>query len=108
MQARFVDFSELLIHLVTYLYPPDLLSCVQVNRTWHQVFIPVLWRSIDDSTHCWVDLKKYIPPKSKPPWEATHRTLSPQDKDKDKDESGDSLFAAFAKYGHHILELKIH
>lgn len=31
-----------------YLYHPALESCARVSRTWRNVFVPVLWRTIED------------------------------------------------------------
>ncbi|KAF9901730.1 hypothetical protein EC991_005769, partial [Linnemannia zychae] len=77
-----------------YLYPVDLLSCVQVNRAWNEAFTPFLWHTIDDSTDPWVDImrKMYtdIPP-------SIRQSL-------DRDEW---LFSIFAKYGRHVRHLKV-
>ncbi|KAG0281910.1 hypothetical protein BGZ95_006417 [Linnemannia exigua] len=36
-----------------HLSPPDLLSCVNVSRLWHNVFIAALWETIDDTLYGW-------------------------------------------------------
>ncbi|KAF9538827.1 hypothetical protein EC957_006175 [Mortierella hygrophila] len=49
----FASLPELLTFLVPSLTHHDLLQCIQVCRFWSQVFIPHIWRSIDDSTLSW-------------------------------------------------------
>ncbi|KAF9141440.1 hypothetical protein BGX30_004788 [Mortierella sp. GBA39] len=49
----FASLPELLTFLVPSLTHHDLLQCIQVCRFWNQVFIPHIWRSIDDSTFSW-------------------------------------------------------
>ncbi|KAF9350770.1 hypothetical protein BGX26_011125 [Mortierella sp. AD094] len=81
-----------LVELFTlHLSPPDLLSCIQVNSHWHQLFIPALWHTIDDSLYSW---NKFIAACFKEP--ATTK------------ERQDNLFKLLEKYGQHIRHLTIH
>ncbi|KAG0278292.1 hypothetical protein BGZ95_004290, partial [Linnemannia exigua] len=99
MQEGFFDIPELVSLLDLYLHPPDLLSCIQVNRTWNRLFTPSLWRIIDDSTDTWVDLVEGNLQRSTP--------ISPSTLASEKKARDDWLFGIFAKYGHHIQHLKI-
>ncbi|KAG0275658.1 hypothetical protein BGZ95_008527 [Linnemannia exigua] len=47
------SIPELIEEVGLHLNPPDLLSCIQVNQHWHTHFIPLLWRTIDDSLYSW-------------------------------------------------------
>ncbi|KAG0027243.1 hypothetical protein BGZ81_005783 [Podila clonocystis] len=31
-----------------YLAPSDAVSCIRVSKLWHNIFVPILWRSLDD------------------------------------------------------------
>ncbi|KAF9134369.1 hypothetical protein BGW39_007247 [Mortierella sp. 14UC] len=97
MPEGFFDVPELVAQLGLYLYPVDLLPCIQVNHAWNKVFTSFLWQTIDDSTDTWVDIlrERNQQHHDNPP--PTHGAL-------DRDEW---LFSIFAKYGHHIRHLRI-
>ncbi|KAF9295202.1 hypothetical protein BGZ74_010937 [Mortierella antarctica] len=40
---------ELLALIGQYLTPSDLATCVRVSRDWNEMFIPILWNTVDDS-----------------------------------------------------------
>ncbi|KAF9387799.1 hypothetical protein CPB97_002032 [Podila verticillata] len=39
---------EILVTVGQYLTPQDAASCICVSKHWHNVFVPILWRSLDD------------------------------------------------------------
>ncbi|KAK3841525.1 MAG: hypothetical protein J3R72DRAFT_491418 [Linnemannia gamsii] len=47
------SIPELLDRVGSRLLPPDLLSCIQVNKRWNAHLIPLLWETIDDSQYSW-------------------------------------------------------
>ncbi|KAF8941478.1 hypothetical protein BGZ47_007369 [Haplosporangium gracile] len=51
MHAKAFDIPELVVLIVSYLQPHDLLACIQVNCLWNSTMIPIHWHTIDDSTH---------------------------------------------------------
>ncbi|KAF9908111.1 hypothetical protein EC991_010239 [Linnemannia zychae] len=58
--ASALRLPELLTLIGTYLDPPNLLRCVQVSLFWNMAFIPVLWRTIDDTSYSWPRVIKDI------------------------------------------------
>ncbi|KAF9379468.1 hypothetical protein CPB97_008940 [Podila verticillata] len=40
---------ELLAHIGQYLTSQDLASCARVSQRWNEVFIPILWNTVEDS-----------------------------------------------------------
>ncbi|KAG0286645.1 hypothetical protein BGZ96_009277 [Linnemannia gamsii] len=129
MKQNFLDLPELVDHLVPYLSPADLLSCVQLNSTWNKNFIPFLWRSIDDTVYSWDIILCQIRnphPQPQPPAVTTTHTAegatetAPDNipfstccihksrlRDSDYNKNQAWLFGIFEKYGHHIREIKI-
>ncbi|KAF8928113.1 hypothetical protein BGZ52_003708, partial [Haplosporangium bisporale] len=51
MPQKLAEIPELLEHISRYLWPQDLLYCIQVSSQWHSIFIPSLWHTIDDGDH---------------------------------------------------------
>ncbi|KAF9374637.1 hypothetical protein CPC16_001149, partial [Podila verticillata] len=47
---------ELLAHIGQYLASQDLASCARVSQRWNEVFIPILWNTVEDSRLIRVDL----------------------------------------------------
>ncbi|KAF9086337.1 hypothetical protein BGX29_001457 [Mortierella sp. GBA35] len=47
-QVKFLSIPELVKSLDAFLTPQDLFALIRVSRCWNDVFIPSLWRSIDD------------------------------------------------------------
>ncbi|KAF8970500.1 hypothetical protein BGZ46_010497, partial [Entomortierella lignicola] len=82
---------ELIDLLVLYLSPPDLLSCIQVNSNWQQLFTPALWNNIDDRLYSW---DKII--------------LSCHGDPSTSKAQTDRLFKLLEKYGRYIQRLYIH
>ncbi|KAF9968003.1 hypothetical protein BGZ73_000274 [Actinomortierella ambigua] len=117
-KSHFVDIPELVALLADYLTPSDLLTCVLLNKTWNRIFIPFLWRSIDDSAHSWPYILDHIAsldsscallsvaedePAVAPPVSSARSKSRPSDSNKDRD----WLVSVVAKYGTHVRELKI-
>ncbi|KAF9125860.1 hypothetical protein BGW39_007100 [Mortierella sp. 14UC] len=88
-QALF-SIPELAIIIISHLLPPELRSCVQVCRQWHEVFIPFLWETVDDTLYFWP------------------RILTQHDADESKGgKDQDWLHSIFVKYGHLIRHLSL-
>ncbi|KAF9541528.1 hypothetical protein EC957_002964 [Mortierella hygrophila] len=51
---------ELTWNIGENLRPPHLLICVQVCRQWNEMFIPLLWRVINDTKYSWPTLLKSL------------------------------------------------
>ncbi|KAF9093341.1 hypothetical protein BGX23_003413 [Mortierella sp. AD031] len=84
-----IHLPELITAIGHHLSLKDLLSCVQVSRHWNQVLIPLLWHTIDDGTGSWQHI------------------LQVYDDDTANDGHDEAwLYSIFAKYGHHIRQLK--
>ncbi|KAG0069266.1 hypothetical protein BGZ89_003225 [Linnemannia elongata] len=81
---------ELLTHIASHLDAPDIFQCVQVCHSWNRLFIPYLWRTLDDQRFQWPSILHQ------------HDSEAPPG-GKDKD----WIIALFAKYGHHIRHLHI-
>ncbi|KAF9080251.1 hypothetical protein BGX23_002408 [Mortierella sp. AD031] len=116
MKKQFIAIPELMAQLGLHLSPPDLLSCVQVNRAWNLALIPSLWRSIDNSTHSWPYILQHCT--NLRPSTTTNITLqehlpffqqrdTTKDRDSDLNKDRDWILAVFEKYGRYIRELKI-
>ncbi|KAF9352812.1 hypothetical protein BGX26_009375 [Mortierella sp. AD094] len=84
------NMPEIISLFGQYLTPPDLFVCVQVCRLWHDILIPQLWHTIDDSLYSWPRIIKM---------------RDAEESVGDKDE--DWIRSIFAKYGHHIRHLDI-
>ncbi|KAF9144388.1 hypothetical protein BGX30_012962 [Mortierella sp. GBA39] len=84
--------AEILADIGSYLSLHDYLHCIQVSRTWNNVFIPFLWQTIDDSLHAWPRILKSL--------DSDTAEASRQDED--------WLLGIFAKYGRHIQDLNLH
>ncbi|KAF9543740.1 hypothetical protein EC957_000519 [Mortierella hygrophila] len=84
--------TEILADIGSYLSLHDYLHCIQVSRTWNNVFIPFLWQTIDDSLHAWPRILKTL--------DSDTVKASGQDED--------WLLGIFAKYGRHIQDLNLH
>ncbi|KAF9088032.1 hypothetical protein BGX29_000491 [Mortierella sp. GBA35] len=52
-RTRVFELPELLAPIESYLGPPDLFRCIQVCRLWNQLFIPVLWETVDERLYSW-------------------------------------------------------
>ncbi|KAF9905990.1 hypothetical protein EC991_001149 [Linnemannia zychae] len=77
---------EVLTTIGSYLDPPSLFSCLQVNTTWYHALLPLLWESIDDSLYSWPAILKQSDFRNEASW----------------------LQALFNKHGHLIRHLTIH
>ncbi|KAF9929084.1 hypothetical protein FBU30_001870 [Linnemannia zychae] len=99
--------TEILERIGSFLFPPDLYSCVLVSRHWNTVLIPVLWRIIDDSLYSWKRLLAVYLGNYK----LKLRALPPEDLpkiwEKRKVETTRWLYRVFEKYGRHIRFLHI-
>lgn len=84
--------TEILTGIGSYLSLRDYQHCIQVSRTWNNVFIPFLWQTIDDSLYAWPRILK---------------TLD-SDTAKTTGQGEDWLLGIFAKYGRHIRHLNLH
>ncbi|KAF9904863.1 hypothetical protein EC991_002293 [Linnemannia zychae] len=107
MLEKVLDIPELLAHLAVYLPPQDLLSCVQVNYQWNELFIPSLWHTINDKTRSWDTILKTCADPKTTVW--GRRNVDPnrvRESDKDKDQEW--VKAVFRKYGQYVKVLSIH
>lgn len=95
------ELPELTRNIGENLRPHHLLICVQVCRQWNEIFIPLLWRVIDDTKYAWPTLLN---------------SLDEQHPDHDSDclerqtNTPDSriwIEDVFVKYGQHIRDLTI-
>ncbi|KAG0278854.1 hypothetical protein BGZ95_002960 [Linnemannia exigua] len=92
---------EILLHVSNYLTQPDLSSCVQINRDWNNILVPILWNSIDDSLLSWNRLLE------------TYDSSDNNDQGEESDEQRRSCWneawirALLIKYGPHIRHLKV-
>ncbi|KAG0219504.1 hypothetical protein BGX33_002449 [Mortierella sp. NVP41] len=84
--TKVFELPELLTPIGSFLDPPDLLSCVQICRHWNQLFIPALWRTINDRLYSWPKIIEDL-------------SVNPQDEGI-KDETW--FRDIYSKYGHHI------
>ncbi|KAF9123123.1 hypothetical protein BGW39_009249 [Mortierella sp. 14UC] len=103
---KVLHLPELATIIGEHLTPPHLLACVQVCRQLNAIFIPVLWRVINDNTYAWPGLLKTLAEQypdpdpvlgadGTPP--ALHATPLPPP----------WIDALFVKYGRHIQHLTI-
>ncbi|KAG0226677.1 hypothetical protein BGW42_003467 [Actinomortierella wolfii] len=60
MGPEFVVIPELVALVAEHLGPRELLKCIQLNKAWNDTFVPILWRSIDDSTQSWPSILEAI------------------------------------------------
>ncbi|KAG0280181.1 hypothetical protein BGZ95_011009 [Linnemannia exigua] len=84
------SIPELAIVIVSHLHPPEFLSCAQVCRQWHEVVLPFLWETVDDTLYSWPQILKHY---------------DADDSKGKKDE--DWLHNAFVKHGHLIRHLSL-
>ncbi|KAH7044321.1 hypothetical protein BKA57DRAFT_469265 [Linnemannia elongata] len=84
-----VLFPELVLLIGQYLHQQDLLRCVQVCRSWNQILIPQLWRTIDTDQSAWRRIFEDTVLEAKRPKAETEAWIK----------------NVFAKYGHHIRHL---
>ncbi|KAG0275659.1 hypothetical protein BGZ95_008528 [Linnemannia exigua] len=87
------SIPELLDKVGSHLHPPDLLSCIQVNKRWNTHLIPLLWETVDDSQYSW---RRFLEGTNK----SKDLTVSPSVED--------VLGRVLSKNGHLIRHLKIH
>ncbi|KAK3840289.1 MAG: hypothetical protein JOS17DRAFT_726653 [Linnemannia elongata] len=85
----FASLPELLALVEPSLTHRDLFRCIQVCRFWNQVFIPHIWRSIDDSTLAW------------PRFLNEQRSIK-NDTDKEDDELIRHIFRKYGQYIQHL------
>ncbi|KAG9062326.1 hypothetical protein KI688_005240 [Linnemannia hyalina] len=94
---------ELTWNIGENLRPPHLLICVQVCRQWNEIFIPLLWRVIDDTKYAWPTLLKSLA-KQYPDHDSDcleRQTNTPNTNSRIWIED------VFVKYGRHIRHLTI-
>ncbi|KAG0374086.1 hypothetical protein BGX24_010850 [Mortierella sp. AD032] len=87
---------EVLATIGSFLDPPSLLPCLQVNKAWHYTFLPLLWESIDDSLYSWPTILE------------RHDTRQPHGNDNTNIKDEAWLRAVLTKHGHLIRHLTIH
>ncbi|KAF9133293.1 hypothetical protein BGW39_010110 [Mortierella sp. 14UC] len=97
--TRALHIPELLDTIGSYLDPPELLPCVQVSQHWNQLFIPLLWRTINDQLYAWPRILKELD------MSTTTNTTTTQPDDDRRAEIEDWVRSVFVKYGHHIQHL---
>ncbi|GJJ69143.1 hypothetical protein EMPS_01489 [Entomortierella parvispora] len=85
-QQVVLETQELVELLSLHLTPADLSNCVQANRRWNEIFIPILWHTIDD--------EKLLDETALEALEA------------ERNEIMDEIRTRFQKYGHHIRVLR--
>ncbi|KAF9910535.1 hypothetical protein EC991_006353 [Linnemannia zychae] len=87
-QARVFQIPELLEEIAAHLSSNSLSTCIRVCKSWSNIFIPVLWNTIDDSLFAWPAILRKI--------DSSQNTLNEA-----------WLKNIFAKYGRHIRHLTI-
>ncbi|KAG0275660.1 hypothetical protein BGZ95_008529 [Linnemannia exigua] len=87
---------EVLATIGSFLDPPSLLPCLQVNKAWHHIFLPLLWGSIDDSLYSWPTILEQ------------HDTQQPHGNGNTNIKDEAWLRTVFTKHGHLIRHLTIH
>lgn len=46
-----LELPEILQHIARYLCTNDLTQCILVCKSWHQSFLPDIWKTVDDASH---------------------------------------------------------
>ncbi|KAK3840277.1 MAG: hypothetical protein JOS17DRAFT_726628, partial [Linnemannia elongata] len=89
LKHEFHQIPELVRSLHPFLSHADLVACTRICRLWHDIFIPQLWRAIDDRDYAWT------------------RILMDHDS-ADENNGKDIIWlrAIFKKYGRHIFHLR--
>ncbi|KAG0379576.1 hypothetical protein BGX24_012611 [Mortierella sp. AD032] len=88
--AHIGHIPEVITKFRLHLNPPDLLSCVNVSRLWHNVFIAALWETIDDTCFAWPTILQ------------NHDSYDAQGH-----KDADWINSLFAKYGFFIRHLRL-
>ncbi|KAF9318222.1 hypothetical protein BG003_011616 [Podila horticola] len=105
MHKKFTEIPELVALVSGNLTIQDLFTCVQVSSQWHELFVPALWHTIDDTTRSWSHILYQC---GDPGTLFCDPNLYSGLIDADKNKDREWLMSVFRKYGCHIRELTIH
>ncbi|KAK3841541.1 MAG: hypothetical protein J3R72DRAFT_445080 [Linnemannia gamsii] len=86
-----IALPELVEHIGQFLPHSDLLSCLQVCRSWSEIFLPLLWHTVDTRLGCWKNIMNRV---------NADGSLT--------GETEEWVKAIFAKHGHRIRHLMAH
>ncbi|KAF9126179.1 hypothetical protein BGW39_006812 [Mortierella sp. 14UC] len=59
-QVRVLQTPELLEAIGAHLTATSFRTCIRVCKYWNDIFIPMLWNTIDDSLYAWPDILHWI------------------------------------------------